>query len=151
MLFQRRYPIEVEDQVIELRRSGATWAEIARQTGVSVNLARIWVRRRDLQNGVALPLPSIPRYVPTRPFKDLSKWYELRFQQLAMEMARTDDPKKLGALRAAAESLWRAFQVMRARHEDSSESDEHAMYREFLNRQAEKAKERLAQIKPTQN
>jgi hypothetical protein len=128
------------------------WKDDHEHSGVSVNWARIWVRRHDQQDGVALPLPSIPRYVATRSFKDLSKWYETRFQQLAMEMAGIDDPKKLGALKAAGESLWRAFQAMKARHEDnSSEADEHAMYREFLNRQAEKAKERLALIKPTQN
>jgi hypothetical protein len=100
---------------------------------------------------VAPSAPPIPRYIPTRPFKDLSKWYEARFDQLAIEMAGTDDPKRLSALRAAGESLWRVYQVMKARQEDNGSGDEAlAMYREFLNRQTEKEKERLALIKPAQ-
>jgi hypothetical protein len=147
MRFQRRYPVEVEEQVIELHRSGTTWAAIARQTGVSVSWARIWVRRPDRQEGVALPTPPIPRYIATRPFKDLSKWYEARFQQFAVELEETDNPKKVGALKAAVEATWKAFQVTRARHEDSLTRDDDgiAQYRRYLDQQLEKERARIAE------
>jgi transposase-like protein len=155
MPYEPRFSPEFREHVIRLKRRGASWAAINRETLVSISQARRWVHQRDREEGVVTPAPTptqlggfLAGYNPNRPSWILAQWYEARLQQNSAKIEAAANREAVAKLTAAGNMIWKAFRVFLARVRETGEDDNG--YREHLNRLVEQQERRLRQAKQAQ-